>query len=177
MQDDRKTGQEGLSAGGMLTAGGEGSRWAGTEKLVSGLDGGLNIAHEAADRHAAAGYGAQTAIRWLGKDGSRRELTYAELAALSSQFASLLRGHGLQRGDGVCSLIGRVPELYACALGTLKAGMVYTPLFAAFRAGTGPDKAGHRGGAGAGHHRGAVPAQDCAVAGSAARPEAGAGHR
>ncbi|UWQ85653.1 acetate--CoA ligase (plasmid) [Leisingera caerulea] len=132
MQDDRKTGQEGPSAGGMLTAGGEGSRWAGTEKLVSGLDGGLNIAHEAADRHAAAGYGAQTAIRWLGKDGSRRELTYAELAVLSSQFASLLRGHGLQRGDGVCSLIGRVPELYACALGTLKAGMVYTPLFAAF---------------------------------------------
>ncbi|UWQ60996.1 acetate--CoA ligase (plasmid) [Leisingera caerulea] len=132
MQDDRKTGQEGLSAGGMLAAGGEGSRWAGTEKLVSGLDGGLNIAHEAADRHAAAGYGAQTAIRWLGKDGSRRELTYAELAALSSKFANLLRGHGLQRGDGVCSLIGRVPELYACALGTLKAGMVYTPLFAAF---------------------------------------------
>ncbi|WP_435661495.1 acetate--CoA ligase [Leisingera caerulea] len=132
MQDDRKTGQEGPSAGGMLTAGGEGSRWAGTEKLVSGLDGGLNIAHEAADRHAAAGYGAQTAIRWLGKDGSRRELTYAELAALSSKFANLLRGHGLQRGDGVCSLIGRVPELYACALGTLKAGMVYTPLFAAF---------------------------------------------
>ncbi|WP_027256077.1 AMP-binding protein, partial [Leisingera aquimarina] len=130
--DERKTGDEGPRAGAVSAAGGEGSRWAGTEKLVSGLNGGLNIAHEAADRHVAAGYGAQTAIRWLGKDGSRRELSYAELVALSSKFANLLRTHGLQRGDSVYSLIGRVPELYACALGTLKAGLVYTPLFAAF---------------------------------------------
>lgn len=71
--DDRKTGDEGPRTGEASAAGGEGSRWAGTEKLVSGLNGGLNIAHEAADRHVAAGYGAQTAIRWLGKDGSRRE--------------------------------------------------------------------------------------------------------
>ena len=111
---------------------GAGHRSAGTEKLVSGLNGGLNIAYEAADRHVAAGYGAQTAIRWLGKDGSLRELSYADLAALSSRFANLLRGHGLTQGDSVYSLMGRVPELYACALGTLKAGLVYTPLFAAF---------------------------------------------
>ncbi|AHD03729.1 acetyl-CoA synthetase (plasmid) [Leisingera methylohalidivorans DSM 14336] len=100
--------------------------------MVGGLNGGLNIAHEAADRHVAAGYGAQTAIRWLGKDGSRRELTYGDLAGMSSRFANLLRDHGLQQGDSVYSLMGRVPELYAGAIGTLKAGLVYTPLFAAF---------------------------------------------
>lgn len=132
MEDNRKAEAEGSRAGAGFAAAGEGSRWAGTEKLVSGLDGGLNIAHEAADRHAAAGYGAQTAIRWLGKDGSRRELSYADLAGQSSRFANLLRDHGLQQGDSVYSLMGRVPELYTCAIGTLKAGLVYTPLFAAF---------------------------------------------
>ena len=30
-------------------------------------------------------------------------------------------------GDSVFALMGRTPELYACALGTLKAGMVFTP--------------------------------------------------
>ncbi|MEX0301847.1 MAG: AMP-binding protein, partial [Leisingera sp.] len=132
MEDNRKAEAEGSRAGAGFAAAGEGSRWAGTEKLVSGLDGGLNIAHEAADRHAAAGYGAQTAIRWLGKDGSRRELSYADLAGQSSRFANLLRDHGLQQGDSVYSLMGRVPELYTCAIGTLKAGLVYTPLFVAF---------------------------------------------
>jgi acetyl-CoA synthetase len=29
-------------------------------------------------------------------------------------------------------MAGRVPELYAAALGTLKAGMIFTPLFSAF---------------------------------------------
>jgi acetyl-CoA synthetase len=29
-------------------------------------------------------------------------------------------------------MAGRVPELYATALGTLKAGMIFTPLFSAF---------------------------------------------
>ena len=43
-----------------------------------------------------------------------------------------LRAHGLARGDSVFALLGRMPELYIAALGTLKAGMVFTPLFSAF---------------------------------------------
>ncbi len=39
---------------------------------------------------------------------------------------------GLSDGDRVFCLMGRVPELYKAALGTLKAGMTFTPLFAAF---------------------------------------------
>ena len=35
-------------------------------------------------------------------------------------------------GERVFSLLGRVPELYVAALGTLKAGRVFSPLFSAF---------------------------------------------
>ena len=107
--------------------------WDDARKLLDGLPGGgLNIAHEAVDRHVAAGHGDQIAIRWLGKDGDRRDITYAALAADAARFANVLAEHGLQPGARVFALMGRVPELYAAALGTLKAGMTFTPLFAAF---------------------------------------------
>ncbi|KAB2839841.1 acetate--CoA ligase, partial [bacterium] len=44
-----------------------------------------------------------------------------------------LLGHlGLRKGDRVFGLLGRVPELYVTALGALKAGAVFCPLFSAF---------------------------------------------
>ncbi len=98
----------------------------------SSLDGGLNIAHEALDRHVADGHGGQPAILWLGKSGERREITYAALTEMAARFANVLTAHGCRPGDGVYALMGRVPELYATALGTLKAGCVFTPLFSAF---------------------------------------------
>jgi acetyl-CoA synthetase len=107
--------------------------WADARASLDGLpDGGLNIAHEALDRHVAAGHGGQVAIRWLGRNGARRDLTYADLAGLAARFASALSARGLKRGDRVYALMGRTPELYAAALGALKAGMTFTPLFAAF---------------------------------------------
>jgi acetyl-CoA synthetase len=59
-------------------------------------------------------------------------LTYAELAGLSSRFANGLSRLGIRRGDRICALVGRIPELYVTALGALKAGAVFCPLFSAF---------------------------------------------
>jgi len=102
-------------------------------ELLDGLPGGaLNIAYEAVDRHVANGSGDLTAIRWLGKSGERKDLSYADLSAASSRFASVLSEHGLGPGDRVFSLLGREPEVFYAALGTLKAGMTFTPLFSAF---------------------------------------------
>jgi acetyl-CoA synthetase len=39
---------------------------------------------------------------------------------------------GVQRGERVATLLGRIPPLYATVLGTLAAGAVYCPMFAAF---------------------------------------------
>ncbi len=72
------------------------------------------------------------ALRWLAKNGAARDLTYAELRALTNRFASVLHGLGLGRGERVFVLAGRIPELYVAALGALKAGGAFPLLFSAF---------------------------------------------
>jgi len=111
-----------------------GFTWAEARAALDGLPEGrgLNIAHEAVDRHAAGPRSRRVALRWLGKDGTRRELSYAQLAALSNRFANLLRDLGVGKGDTVFSLLGRLPALYVAVLGTLKNGSVFCPLFSAF---------------------------------------------
>ena len=108
--------------------------WAEERRRLDGLpDGaGLNIAHEAVDRHAAGARAEHVALRWLGRHGEREEITFAQLARRSSAVAHVLEGLGLHPGDAVFTLTGRVPALYAVALGTLKARGVLCPLFSAF---------------------------------------------
>lgn len=107
--------------------------WDAARARLEGLPGGgLNIAHEAMDRHVAAGHGAQPALIWLGREGARRVLSYADLAASAARFAHVLRSHGIGVGERMFLLSGRVPELYAATLGAMKAGVVVSPLFAAF---------------------------------------------
>ena len=106
--------------------------WAEARSLIDGWKGGINIAHEALDRHVSAGHGDALAIRWLGKTGERKDLSYADLTVEANRFANVLKAHGMVPGDSVFAMAGRVPELYAAALGTLKAGLVFTPLFSAF---------------------------------------------
>ncbi len=107
--------------------------WAAARAELSGLPGGgLNIAHEALDRHVAAGHGDRTALRWIGRDDTVRDVSYAVLTEQANRFASLLRSLDVKPGDRVYAVLGRIPELYVAALGTLKAGAVFTPLFSAF---------------------------------------------
>jgi acetyl-CoA synthetase len=108
--------------------------WRDARGLLSGLpDGkGLNIAHEAVDRHAAGPLGDQVAVRWLGKRGEHRDLSYRHLADESNRFANVLAGLGVLPGDTVFLLLGRVPDLYIAVLGALKARAIVCPLFSAF---------------------------------------------
>ncbi len=107
------------------------------DSAVSALDGlpggrGLNIAHEAVDRHVTGPRRDKPALRFLGKRGESRTLTYGELSAATSRFANLLQGLGVGKGERVFALLGRIPELYVSALGTLKNRSVFCPLFSAF---------------------------------------------
>jgi acetyl-CoA synthetase len=110
--------------------------WSAARAELDGLPGGgLNIAHEAVDRHARGPRAATVALRCLGRasaGGVTRELTYAELAAQSNRFANTLRALGVAKGDTVFALAPRVPELYVAALGTWKALALFCPLFSAF---------------------------------------------
>ncbi len=108
--------------------------WPAARAELDGLPGGggLNIAHEAVDRHVLAGRGERVALRWIAKDGGVRDHSYADLARLSNRFANVLVGLGVARGDAVFCLTGRIPQLYAAALGAWKRGAVFSPLFSAF---------------------------------------------
>ncbi len=108
--------------------------WSIARKSLDGLPGdrGLNIAHEAVDRHLGTERELRTAIRWLGKHGEREDITYGDLAERTARFANALEHLGIERGEVIFGLTGRVPLLYVAALGTLKRGAVFSPLFAAF---------------------------------------------
>ena len=110
-----------------------GFSWERARAELNGLPGGgLNIAYESLDRHLLKGLGSKLALRWLGKDGARRDFSYADLARETNRFANVLRGTEIGKGDVVFTLLGRVPELYIAALGALKNGSVVSPLFSVF---------------------------------------------
>ncbi len=107
--------------------------WEQARAELAGMPGGaLNIAHEAVDRHAAGPLAGTVALRFLDRRGGQRELTYAGLGRETSRFANVLANLGVQRRERVFTLCGRLPELYLAALGTLKHGSVFCPLFSAF---------------------------------------------
>jgi len=108
--------------------------WEAARAELAGLPSGqgLNIAYEAIDRHAFGALKNRRAIRWIGKNSEIKDFTYGDLQRLTSRFANVLKRLGAQKGDRVYALTGRIPELYIAALGTLKAGCVFCPLFSAF---------------------------------------------
>jgi acetyl-CoA synthetase len=108
--------------------------WTAARSALDGLPGGrgLNIAHEAVDRHATGARAGRVALRWLSKDGASRLYTYADLARETARFANVLKQLGVGKGDPVAVLAGRIPALYIAAIGALKNGSVFMPLFSAF---------------------------------------------
>jgi acetyl-CoA synthetase len=108
--------------------------WDRAQRELDGLPGGqgLNIAHEAVDRHAEGPRRDHLALRWIGKNGDIRDYTYRSLRGLTNRFANALQGLGVAKGDRVYALAGRIPELYIAALGTVKNRSVFCPLYSAF---------------------------------------------
>jgi len=102
------------------------------ESLVDPARSGLNIAHVTLDRQVAGGLGGHRALRFVGRDGSRTDFTYRQLMQGANRFANVLQALGLSRDDRVFSLLGRSPALFVSALGTMKAGLTFCPLFSAF---------------------------------------------
>ncbi len=107
--------------------------WQAARLDLAGLPGGgVNIAYEAVDRHLDEPGAPAPSLRWLSAAGGCTTLGCEDLVALSNRFANVLRELGVRRGERVCTLLGRTPDLYVAALGAWKAGCVVSPLFAAF---------------------------------------------
>jgi len=115
------------------TAQRSGFSWDAARRELDGLPGGgINIAWEAVERHARGPLATKVAIRWLGREGTTRNISYQELARDARRFAGVLRDLGVGKGDRVFALAPRIPELYVTVLGTLRNGSVLSPLFSAF---------------------------------------------
>lgn len=115
--------------------------WEHEYENLEGLPGeGINIAHEAVDRHANGGKRNTVALRWIRKDKSFKDFTYSDLKVQTSRFANVLERLDVKKGESVFSLTGRIPSLYVAALGTLKARAVFCPMFSVF----GPEPAFQR---------------------------------
>jgi acetyl-CoA synthetase len=108
--------------------------WEEARNELDGLPdvGGLNIAHEVVDRHAACALRDRPAIKGSGKDGSVRDFSFERLRNLTNRFANALGKLGVGRGDRVYALMGRIPEHYVMALGEFKNRSVFCPLSPAF---------------------------------------------
>jgi acetyl-CoA synthetase len=68
----------------------------------------------------------------VGRDGALLAITYAEVRQATNRFANVLRHLGVDPGNRVYTLAGRIPELYYAALGTFKHRSIFCPLFSAF---------------------------------------------
>src|SRR5262244_3635255 len=108
-------------------------RWEDTLRVLGwALDGPVDLAATIVDRHAGHG---RPGLRWIGKSGASRTLSFDELSRLSARVAAWRRSRGVREGDRVAGFLPRVPETIAIMLGTWKAGGVYVPIFTGF----GPD--------------------------------------
>jgi acetyl-CoA synthetase len=106
--------------------------WDAVRAELAGLPGGgLNIAHEAVERHACGPLHDKVAFRFLGTHSSR-DIRYGELSRLTNRFANVLKALGVGKGERLFLLSGRIPELYVTVLGSFKNGTVVSPLFSAF---------------------------------------------
>ena len=77
-----------------------------------------NAAIEVCDRHAQEGRG--LAIRWLGIDGSTRDVTYTEARATTNRVANMLARHGVGEGDRVFTVLPRIPEHWLVLIGCME---------------------------------------------------------
>jgi len=108
--------------------------WDAARAALDGLAGrrGLNIAHEAVDRHGSGARADHVALRFVRRDGRTIDETYRELMRDTARFANVLAGLGVAPGTRVFALLNRTPALYTTALGALKHRAVFCPLFSAF---------------------------------------------
>jgi acetyl-CoA synthetase len=92
----------------------------------------LNASVNCVDRHARGPRRNKAALIWEGEPGDRRTLTYFDLFRQVSQFANVLKGLGVARGDRVALYMPLVPELAIAMLACARVGAVHSVVFGGF---------------------------------------------
>jgi acyl-coenzyme A synthetase/AMP-(fatty) acid ligase len=102
----------------------------------------FNFGRDVVDRWAAQD---KAAMVWLGTGGEERRFDFAQFSVLSNRFANVAREMGVERGDRVMVLLGKVPEWHAIMTGLLKLGAVAIPCAPQLRSGDLKFRAEHSG--------------------------------
>jgi acyl-coenzyme A synthetase/AMP-(fatty) acid ligase len=87
------------------------------------------------------------AMLWLGTTGEEKRLTFGDFSSRSNKFANAAKEIGVERGDRVIVLMGKVPEYQAILTGLLKLGAISIPSAAQLRANDLKFRAQHSGAA------------------------------
>ncbi len=98
------------------------------------VGGKTNVSYNCLDAHVNAGRGERVAFHWEGEPGDRRTVTYAELLAEVSKFASALTKLGIKKGDRVSIYMPMVPELPVAMLACARIGAIHSVIFGGFSA-------------------------------------------
>ena len=96
------------------------------------VGGTLNASVNCVDRHIRGPRRNKAAIVWEGEPGDRRTLTYFDLYRQVSQFANVLKGLGVRRGDRVALYLPLIPELAIAMLACARIGAVHSVVFGGF---------------------------------------------
>src|SRR5687768_6191940 len=96
------------------------------------LGGTLNASVNCVDRHIRGPRRNKAAIVWEGEPGDRRTLTYFDLYRQVSQFANVLKGLGVKKGDRVALYLPLIPELAIAMLACARIGAVHSVVFGGF---------------------------------------------
>lgn len=98
------------------------------------LGGKLNVSHNCIDRHLSGWRRTKAALVWEGEPGDSRVLTYQDLHREVCQFAHVLRGQGVGRGDRVTLYMPMIPELAIAMLACARIGAIHSVVFGGFSA-------------------------------------------
>ncbi|WP_010631183.1 acyl-CoA synthetase MbcS [Sporolactobacillus vineae] len=67
------------------------------------------------------------ALRWESDKGEKKTITYHQLIQRGKQFANVLSGLGLKKGDRIMTIVPRIIDAYVIYLGALRAGIAVIP--------------------------------------------------
>ncbi|HUF48282.1 MAG TPA: acetate--CoA ligase [Vicinamibacterales bacterium] len=98
------------------------------------VGGKINASANCLDRHLGSARRNKAAIIWEGEPGDRRTLTYFDLHREVCQFANVLKGLGVGKGDRVALYLPLVPELAIAMLACARIGAVHSVVFGGFSA-------------------------------------------
>jgi acetyl-CoA synthetase len=93
------------------------------------IDGRMNVANNALDKHAGSQAKNRVAFIWAGEDGTVERCTYQELFEDANRLANVLEDLGVRENDPVALLMPMIPETVVSLYAILKVGAVVMPIF------------------------------------------------